>query len=831
MRRAPHRGYKIVGAFDTETTNMTNRRAFTHLYTLNIIHDLQTYEEPDVTLYRSPMAMMGALDDIIEAFNGTGFTPIITAYNLMFDLVTLMPLIRSEYAVSVTAKSGTNVYTLDVMTVEDEPRCVLRFWDTFWLDTNGLASMGRTCGLPKAVGDWDYDAIRTPGTPLTEEERGYAIRDVEVIPAYLKWMLGAYPFLKESDLGVTVLTKTSIVRTYAKRVIGKRLIPTSTRKKQTTEKAFIGMCNREQPKTYDIMALRQSCFRGGLAFTAANYAGEVVRNVKSLDAVSMHHAHINGHYVPEKFREASIGVITSIAKSVTKMSVDDVLAYYAKPFAGAFHASIQFDGITLKDGTAFSTYGIGVLAMDKFRKAAAYYDREDQGGENEATNVSIESIRENGFIDVAVSPVFAYGKLMSAKRIIVNVTELELFVMAQVYTWNDMKVIRGELSTSFTRPPDYITLQSNALFEMKTAAKHLVATYDGEPYGEPVPDCVPETVRGGVTSGTLTKDWVHAWYVSTVKGMFNGIFGTQAQNEFKPDYIVTDEGIKVDREHITTVDNYQRKRGGHVLYTYGIRIAGWSRVHLVIAITLLFNAFGDRIIITGGDTDSIKMSVTDDITDDDIMRALKPLHDATDEAIRNVMERVRRGYPDIASTLSEVGHFELEDCGGSDHYVAHMEAWNKARASMGTDGRVHVTCAGLPQPAGSYTLSDWLTDVCEGSVEKFERYAPIALGYNTIIAHGVCHCLETSRPQPGSMIDEDVTDYRGETTRVRTPEAVCVYPYDKKLGDTTQLTNLLNVTYLKALGKTVDIIPHVIDVDERGPFVLWMNNMKEERPK
>lgn len=830
MKRKQFRRYKIVGAFDTETTNLEDRTAFAHLYTMNIIHSITEYDEPDVVLYRDPVSMMSAIDDIIEAFKDSGFVPILTAYNLMFDLATLLPYIRSEYGVQVSARSGTNVYTMDIMTEEEDPQCVLRFWDVFWLDTTGLASMGRTCGLPKATGDWDYSLCRTPSTVLTEEEKGYAVRDVEVIPAYLKWMLQAYPFLRESDLGSIVLTKTSIVRTYAKRVIGKRLIPSSTGRKQTAEKAFMGMCNREQPRTYDIMAERQACFRGGLSFTAANYAGEVLTNVKSLDAVSMHHAHMNGHYVPERFRASSIGMITMMAKSVTRMSVRDVLAYYAKPFPGAFHATIQFDGVRLKEGTAFRAYGIGVLAMDKFRKHAQYYDREDQGGENEATNTSIESIRENGFIDAAVSPVFAYGKLMSAKSIIVNITELELFVMSQVYEWDSMRVIHGELSTSFTRPPDYITLQSNALFEMKSAAKHLVASYDGTPYRDEIPDSIPGTVRDGVRSGTLSKDWVHAWYVSTVKGMFNSIFGTQAQNEFKPDYHVTDEGITVDREHITTRENYQRKHNGHVLYTYGIRIAGWSRVHLVIAITLLFEAFGERIIITGGDTDSIKMSVSQDITNADILDALKPLHDATDSAICDVMERVRRGYPDIASPLTSVGHFELEDCGGGDHYIAHMEAWNKARVSMGTDGRVHVTCAGLPQPDGSYTLSDWLTDACGGSVEKFRRYAPIALGYNTIIAHSVSHSLETSRPKPFSMIDMDVTDYNGQASHVRTPAAVCVYPYDKKLGDTGQLTNMTNITYLKALGKTVSVIPHVISVDERGPFVLWMNNMKEERP-
>ena len=69
--------------------------------------------------------------------------------------------------------------------------------------------MGRTCGLAKALGDWDYNLTRTPETPLTADEMHYAARDVQVIPAYLRYLIEANEWLEPDMLASTVLTKTS----------------------------------------------------------------------------------------------------------------------------------------------------------------------------------------------------------------------------------------------------------------------------------------------------------------------------------------------------------------------------------------------------------------------------------------------------------------------------------------------------------------------------------------------------------------------------------------------------------------------------------------------
>ena len=158
------------------------------------------------------------------------------AYNATFDLQTILASLANTYKIAVNAQSSTNIYTLDLC--DDEDNILLRFWDTFHLEMRGLAAMGKTCGLAKATGDWNYDLVRTPETPLTELEYFYAARDVQVIPAYLRYLLDANEWLKSSDFGHLLLTKTSIVRQMAKHTIGNKYIHLSSGKSIKMLRAF-----------------------------------------------------------------------------------------------------------------------------------------------------------------------------------------------------------------------------------------------------------------------------------------------------------------------------------------------------------------------------------------------------------------------------------------------------------------------------------------------------------------------------------------------------------------------------------------------------------------
>lgn len=820
--------FKVAAIFDTETTNIgegTETRAYPILYIFNDLRStpLESYTPgtDDVRFYRYTSEALTYIDDLIDYGRTHAYVPIIAAYNLMFDMQTLMLELAQSYAIEVNAQTATSVYTLDLCV---DGNVVCRFWDTFYLEMGGLRAMGETCGLPKAVGDWDYTLVRTPETPLTEDELFYARRDVQVIPQYLQWLLRANHWLTSDMLGSRVLTKTSLVRQMARREIGGRRVTLQSGKKLTLQRAFEITCNQEFSRDYKSYALRKSCFRGGLTFTSAKTASVVVDNVASLDVTSMHHAFINGRRLPVKFAPTPSELLQIACERIAATSLDDVLSHYDDPFRVGLHVAVRFSGLRLRKDTCFAAWGIAICPRSKFVRTL---HADTDYSNNDRAKTQDNSIRAHGYVDSAVNPVYAFGKLYSADECVLHVNEIELWNVAQVYEYDDMHVLYGESTTKTIIPPDYVTLQSNMLFARKTDVKNLIKGYtEGTPYVGDIPDSIPEGIVRDAKTGELSMKFLQSYYGSTVKGQFNGIYGTQAQDVMKPDYRVTETGeLEVDKTTVCTPDNFAEKRPKtpRVLYTYGMRIVAGSRMHLVMAMMLIYRHLGGRVTVTGGDTDSLKISCAADVSDEELLDALKPLHDAIETAINNTMRRVRVTAPDMASTLEHIGKFEVEDCGGSSRYVEHVELWNKARVSLDGGGRVHVTCAGLPRPADVYTIEDFLRDLMANG-HGFGDVVGLALGYDVLVDYEICHTLQRNRPHVCDRYIGDVTDYLGETAHVDVPEAIGLYPSGRWLGESDKQANMENITYLRSVyNRWVNTIPRELVLRDGTPRIVSMD--------
>lgn len=820
--------FRLAAIFDTETTNILHgaeTRAYPILYIFNDLRNtsLESYDptSDDVRFYRRVDDALAYIDDLIEYGAMHGYVPVIAAYNLMFDMQTLMLTLTQSYTISVNAQTATSVYTLDLCV---DGNVVCRFWDTFYLETGGLRAMGETCGLPKAVGDWDYSLVRTPETPLTEDELFYARRDVQVIPQYLQWLLRANPWLTSDMLGSRVLTKTSLVRQMARREIGGRRVTLRDGKKLTLQRAFEMTCNQEFPQDYGSYALRKACFRGGLTFTSAQTANVVVDNVASLDVTSMHHAFINGRRVPVKFATAPSELLQIVCERVAATSLDDVLSHYDDPFRTGLHVAVRFGNLRLRKGTCFAAWGIAICPRSKFVRTL---HADTDYSNNDRAKTQDNSIRAHGYVDSAVNPTYAFGKLYRADECILHVNEIELWNVAQVYEFDEMHVLYGEATTKTIVPPDYVTLQSNMLFARKTDVKNLIKGYtEGTPYVGDIPDSIPEGIVRDARTGELSMKFLQSYYGSTVKGQFNGIYGTQAQDVMKADYCVAETGeLEVDKTTVCTPESFAEKRPKtpRVIYTYGMRIVAGSRMHLLIAMMLIYRHFGDRVTVTGGDTDSLKISCDDDVSDVELLNALKPLHDAIENAINNTMRRVRNTAPDMASTLNHIGKFEVEDCGGATRYAEHMELWNKARVSLDRKGRVHVTCAGLPRPGGMYTIEDFIADVMHAG-HGFAETVQMSLGYDVLVDYEICHTLQRNRPHACDRYTGDVTDYLGETAHVDAPEAIGLYPSGRWLGESDKQANAENITYLRTMyNRYVNTIPRELVLRDGTPRIVSMD--------
>lgn len=817
--------YRIAAIFDTETTNIgegAETRAYPILYIFNDLRDipLESYDpvSDDVRFYRRTSEALAYIDVLITYGRAHGYVPIIAAYNLMFDMQTLMLELAQSYTIEVNAQTATSVYTLDLCV---DGNVVCRFWDTFYLEMGGLRAMGETCGLPKAVGDWDYSLVRTPETPLTEEELFYGRRDVQVIPQYLQWLLRANHWLTPDMLGCRVLTKTSLVRQMARREIGGRRVTLQGGKKITLQRAFEMTCNQEFPKNYESYALRKACFRGGLTFTSAKTASVVVDNVASLDVTSMHHAFINGRRLPVKFAVAPPEILQIACERIISTPLEDVLRNYSDPFRTGVHVAIRFTNLRLRANTCFSDWGIAICPRSKFVRTL---QADTDYSNNERAKTQENSIRAHGYVDSAVNPTFAFGKLYQADACILHVNEIELWNVAQVYEFDEMHVLYGEATTKTIVPPDYVTLQSNMLFARKTDVKNLIKHYHaGTPYAGDIPESIPEGIARDARAGTLSVKFLQSYYSSTVKGQFNGIYGTQAQDVMKADYRVAETGeLEVDKNTVCTPENFVKKRPKtpRVLYTYGMRIVAGSRMHLVIAMMLIYRRFGNRVTVTGGDTDSLKISCANDVTDTELLDTLEPLHTAIENAINLTMRRVRNTAPDMASTLDHIGKFEVEDCGGTTRYAEHVELWNKARVSLDMSGRVHVTCAGLPRPDGVYTIEDCIEDIMHMG-HDFAETVRLALGYDVLVDYEICHTLQRNRPHVWDRYVGTVTDYRGATYHVDAPEAIALYPSGRWLGESDKQANGENLAYMRDIyNRNVETLPRELIVRDGRPMIV-----------
>lgn len=802
--------FKVVGAYDTETCNVgrgIDTRAYPILFIYNDFAEVPLAEYgPDdsrerVCFFRRGNEFLAELERVIATGADAGYIPIVCAYNLMFDLQPLMAELSASYRLKVAAQTSTNVYYLDLYDFGNPERILLRFWDTYFLEQNGLRAMGETAGVAKAVGDWDYTLVRTPETPLSDDELYYAKRDVQVIPAYLRYLLESNEWLEPEMLGVRVLTKTGLVRQMAANTFGSiRLRKRSSGKGYTTMMDdFTRLCTDELPEDYETYALRKACFRGGFTFTSGAYACKDISGVASLDVTSMHHTFINGRYIPVRFRRYSPRMLELFASNVLSTTRAQVLERYHQPFNVAFHIKARFGNIRLKPRTCFNEWGIALIPKGKFDTRVTGVD---YWADDPRAVIAEQAVRDAGYRDRALNAEFAFGKLYKADMCELHVNEVELWALSRVYEWDSLEVLEGEATVKWKRPPDYVTLQSHLLYNRKNDCKRMTKTYDGTPYVGDIPASIPQGLADEMRDGTLDPRFLANYYNGTVKGMFNGVYGTMAQDVFKPEYMVEETGdIVVDSSTKTTCDNYEDKKPKKckVLYTYGMRIVAGSRMHLIIALELLYESFDGAVYATGGDTDSIKCHVPDSVSDEDLERALHPILDASTKAIDSASRRIRADYPQYASTLTHVGGFEVENAGA--HYTHHMEYWNKARCSY-RDGEYHVTMAGLSRPLGAYHIEHVLADM-ERAGYSTEQVLTMCLGYNVNVASSVSFSLMPRRPNPWDIFDGMVTDYMGHTSHVVAYESVALYQADRMLGDTVSVGNRENVDYIRRHGGDV----------------------------
>ena len=141
---------------------------------------------------------------------------------------------------------------------------------SYFMSNTALENLPKVFNLPvkKLVGDLDYNLIRTPATPLTDEEMGYCENDILVLYHYILRELETYETVKNIPT-----TSTGKVRRELQ-----DLTRTNFQYKRLVNKAV-----NTDPHIYNML---MDAFAGGYTHSNYIYTDEILENIDSYDETS-----------------------------------------------------------------------------------------------------------------------------------------------------------------------------------------------------------------------------------------------------------------------------------------------------------------------------------------------------------------------------------------------------------------------------------------------------------------------------------------------------------------------------------------------------------------
>lgn len=747
-RKKAARTCAVVGCFDTETVNVPElKRSMIVSYQLGTREYGQPGELVSTNLYRHELAAYDALDQLARRTHLTNQTPVVMVHNLAYDVYFIMRYIYQHVALGAEVgccfKSSIKPLSIQIKYPgESDPYIVL--WDTLSFSGMGLARMGAECGFDKSQ-DWDYSLKRTPNTPLTPEEEEYALRDVIVPFMWLDYWRSINPDVDVSQIGVQLLTKTSVVRQKTRKISE----PSGAWAK------YLHVCDFERPKTafdYNHMIKATSA---GWTFTSGKNAGREVVGAMKYDACSMHPSHIISHKYPTHFRAAKdMETVKHGIERVMSRDVEWMLAHWERPFDIAFNARIKFTNLRPKANSIFAKDDVMLHGSGLFRDYSAL---DTETLDDELAVAEVNAINAEDMDNRVENPVYSMNKLVSADTLIITLNELNAWVHAQVYEWDGMEVLSCSGTAKYRRAPAHMMLAVGTMLERKATFKRLKKGI--------LPSKRPEWVAPVVWEALQTGDnpeLVESAYLA-VKADLNSLYGMFATNEFKQSIVYMDDTFKGDG--IRGVDKDVNCKAW---YQAGLRIAAWSRVEQCTAM-LMLNDAGCIKHLVNGDTDSFCFEPNEGITNAHVTQALAQLHSDIERSIGHCSYIVKDQLP--KGVFNGLGSYEV-DC-IPETYCAVA---NKRYAyTVNGETRVHVASAGLPNASAEGAIQ---AERANGA--GFAEAVILALGYDVTYSCAISGFRARNMPSYGELTEKPitVTDYLGQPYEYPAGSLCGIYLYE-----------------------------------------------------
>ena len=259
----------------------------------------------------------------------------------------------------------------------------IEFRCSYILTNYNLENLGkqlRKYDIKKLVGNLDYSLIRTPETLMSEEEIAYCINDVLVVSAYIQECI-----LTEGKIANIPLTATGYCRRYCRKMC---LYGTSKKYKTKQYNHYMAiMQGLKIDGKEEYMQLRRA-FQGGFTHCASRWSGKTAYNCDSIDESSAYPFSALCELMP-----MSRG---KIVKPKSKEEFDNYLDKY------------------------LSVFDV------EFKEIQATFDHENY------ISASHCFIKENA--------VRNNGRIYSADRICMTITNIDLDIIRRTYSYKSMKV-------------------------------------------------------------------------------------------------------------------------------------------------------------------------------------------------------------------------------------------------------------------------------------------------------------------------------------------------------------------------------------------------------
>lgn len=194
----------------------------------------------------------------------------------------------------------------------------IEFRDSYILSGYSLENTAKnltTHSVKKLVGDLDYSLIRHHETPLTDKEMAYCENDIEIITAYIDEQITLY-----KDITKIPMTNTGRVRKYVK---NECYFTSSNHRKSSKGKFFkYRKIMQDLTLTPKIYTQLKRAFMGGFTHANANYSGQVLEQVSSIDFTSSYPSVMVSEKFPmSRFRPIEIKTQDELIEACSKYAM------------------------------------------------------------------------------------------------------------------------------------------------------------------------------------------------------------------------------------------------------------------------------------------------------------------------------------------------------------------------------------------------------------------------------------------------------------------------------------------------------------------------------